>query len=131
MERRLRARVELQAVDTGDVAFLYCVELQPGVGISPVFGLSFPLEQATTFREDVEKYTEAFFGGDEDGMPLGGVYDPFGASIMAHTLFGRRPLAVAYMEDIVGFEPSSKVTRIECVSERWEYYCAEARESEV
>ena len=47
MERRLRACVELQATETGDLAFMYCVEARPGAGYSPMFGMSLPMEEAT------------------------------------------------------------------------------------
>ena len=55
MERRLRACVELQATETGDLAFMYCVEARPGAGYSPMFGMSLPMEEATFFKRDVER----------------------------------------------------------------------------
>ena len=90
MERRLRACVELQATETGDLAFMYCVEARPGAGYSPMFGMSLPMEEATFFKRDVERLLDAFCShavGKEGGVPYGLML----TAVMSKELFGRRP----------------------------------------
>lgn len=121
MEQRLRACVRLHATDAGDFVFAYSVEPVPGRGYSPMFAISMPMDEASGFREDVER----LFGAYAKGEPVGDVYGMEMTAAMTGTVVGERPLAVAYMEDMVDYALSPKTVGIECIDERWEYYCKE------
>lgn len=130
MENRMRACVQLQSTDTGELVMLYSVDLMSNSSYSAVFAASFPLDQATTFRDDAETFVSAMSGQGGE-LPAGGTrYGLRAASELERELYGARPLAVAYMEDMIDCVPSCGVMRIECYCESWEYYCAAAREGE-
>lgn len=130
---RNHARVDLYAFDTGDLAFVLEVEISPTAGYCPTFGMSMPLERATTFKDDAERCVEVLLGTSAGGeWPVD--VTPYGImetdGIVREATKRRPPLAVADLEDMIDMQPSPKVVRVKCMDERWEYYCADAQGKE-